>query len=127
MLPQNVVYFLEQAGFDPTKAFDFGVGENALGFCGTMCSWFVMRYVGRRTLYLWGLGIMFSILAIVGFLGIPETSPAIGYVSGALLMLYVFTYDLTVGPVCYCLVAESMHFLILTCWSLRTQVYLDNR
>lgn len=22
-----------------------------------MCSWFVMRHVGRRTLYLWGLGI----------------------------------------------------------------------
>lgn len=102
----NVVYFLEQAGFASTKAFDFGVGENALGFCGTMCSWFVMQHVGRRTLYLWGLGIMFSILALVGFLGIPEPSPAIGYVSGALLMLYVFTYDITVGPVCYCLVSE---------------------
>jgi SP family general alpha glucoside:H+ symporter-like MFS transporter len=35
----NVVYFLEQAGFNPTKSFDFGVGENALGFCGTLVSW----------------------------------------------------------------------------------------
>jgi SP family general alpha glucoside:H+ symporter-like MFS transporter len=72
-----------------------------------MCSWFVMRHVGRRTLYLWGLGIMFSILAIVGFMGIPSNPvPALGYVSGVLLMLFVFTYDLTVGPVCYCLVSE---------------------
>jgi MFS transporter, SP family, general alpha glucoside:H+ symporter len=103
----NVVYFLEQAGFDPTKSFDFGVGENALGFCGTMAAWFVMQYVGRRTLYLWGLGIMFSILAIVGFMGIPsDPSVALGWISGGLLMLFVFTYDLTVGPVCYCLVSE---------------------
>ena len=50
---------------------------------------------------------MFSILAIVGFMGIPShPPPAIGYVSGVLLMLFVFTYDLTVGPVCYCLVSE---------------------
>jgi MFS transporter, SP family, general alpha glucoside:H+ symporter len=103
----NVVYFLEQAGFDSTKAFDFGVGENAIGLCGTICSWFVMRRVGRRTLYLFGLGIMFTILMIVGFMGIPSNSPSgIGWASGALLTCFVFTYDITVGPVCYCLVSE---------------------
>lgn len=107
VLPQNAVYFLEQAGFDPAKSFDFGVSESVLSFCGTMCSWFIMRHVGRRTLYIWGLGIMFSILAVVGFLGIPNNpAPVLGYLSGVLLMLFAFTYDLTVGPVCYCLVAE---------------------
>jgi SP family general alpha glucoside:H+ symporter-like MFS transporter len=66
-----------------------------------------MRHIGRRTLYLWGLGIMFVILALVGFLGIPNNPPAaLGYVSGVLLMAFVFTYDITVGPVCYCLVSE---------------------
>jgi SP family general alpha glucoside:H+ symporter-like MFS transporter len=103
----NVVYFLEQAGFNPTKSFDFGVGENALGFCGTLVSWSVMRYVGRRTLYLCGLAIMFTILITVGFMGIPNDGPAVlGWISGGLLMLFVFTYDITVGPVCYCLVSE---------------------
>jgi SP family general alpha glucoside:H+ symporter-like MFS transporter len=103
----NVVYFLEQAGFNPAKSFGFGVGENALGFVGTMCSWFVMRYVGRRTLFLLSLGIMFTILALVGFMGIPPNPPeALGWISGGLLLLFVFTYDLTVGPVCYCLVSE---------------------
>ncbi|KAH8892330.1 putative maltose permease [Thozetella sp. PMI_491] len=102
----NVTYFLEQAGFDPTNAFSFGLGTNGLALLGTLSSWWALRFVGRRTLYLWGLVIMFFILIIVGFLGIPESTPAIGYASGALMMIFVATYDVTVGPVCYCLVAE---------------------
>lgn len=106
----NVVYFLEQAGFNPTKSFDFGVGENALGFCGTLVSWSVMRYVGRRTLYLCGLAIMFTILVTVGFMGIPNDGPAVlGWISGGLLMLFVFTYDITVGPVCYFVLFLRFH------------------
>ncbi len=65
-----------------------------------------MEYVGRRTLYIWGNVVMFVILIIIGFLGIPEPSPAIANASGALLMIFTFTYDITVGPVCYCLVSE---------------------
>lgn len=65
-----------------------------------------MEYVGRRTLYLYGLTIMTVILFIIGFLGIPEPSNAIAYASGALLYLFTFTFDVTVGPVCYCLVSE---------------------
>ncbi|KAH8646807.1 putative maltose permease [Xylariales sp. PMI_506] len=102
----NVVYFLEQAGFAPSNAFSFGLGTNGLALLGTLSSWWALRYVGRRTLYLWGLVIMFIILVTVGFLGIPEPTPAIGYVSGALMMIFVATYDVTVGPVCFCLVAE---------------------
>lgn len=102
----NVTYFLEQAGFDPSKAFDFSLGTNALAFCGTIASWYLMPRFGRRTLYLLGLLVMLSILLAVGFMGIPASSDGLAYASGTLLMLFVFTYDLTVGPVCYCLVAE---------------------
>jgi MFS transporter, SP family, general alpha glucoside:H+ symporter len=72
----------------------------------TSCAWYLLTRIGRRRLYLVGLAIMFSILLIVGCLGIPKPSTTIAYVSVALLMLFVVTYDLTVGPVCYCLVAE---------------------
>ncbi|KAI5462753.1 putative maltose permease [Mariannaea sp. PMI_226] len=102
----NVIYFLQQAGFDPEQSFNFGLGHNAVGFFGTICAWWVMEHVGRRTLYLWGLAIMFIILVIIGFLGIPKSSDSIAYASGALLYVFTFTYDITVGPVCYCLVAE---------------------
>lgn len=103
----NIVYFLQQISFSNTQAFDFGLGVNAIGWCGTVCSWFVMQRVGRRKLFVTGLGIMFAVLMLVGFLGIPShTSPGLSYSSAALLLIFVFTYDLTVGPVTYCLISE---------------------
>ena len=102
----NVTYFLEQAGSDPAKALDFSLGQNALAFCGIVTSWYLMPLFGKRTLYLVGLGSMLSILLAVGFMGIPHHSDGIAYASGSLLMLFVFNYDLTVGPICYCLVSE---------------------
>ncbi|CAK7214463.1 hypothetical protein SBRCBS47491_002151 [Sporothrix bragantina] len=104
----NVVYFLEQAGFDPEKSFDFGVGENAIALVGTVAAWFVIPRLGRRTLFVSGLSIMLTILLAVGFMGIPSIKgkPGLGWASGALMMIFVFSYDMTVGPVCYCLVAE---------------------
>ncbi|RSL68594.1 hypothetical protein CEP54_002662 [Fusarium duplospermum] len=102
----NVIYFLQQAGFDPAKSFDFGIGTQALALAGTIGAWFLLPHVGRRRLYLVGLSVMLVVLVAVGFMGIPARMDAIGYASGALMMVFVVTYDLTVGPVCYCLVAE---------------------
>jgi SP family general alpha glucoside:H+ symporter-like MFS transporter len=102
----NITYFLEQAGFDPAKAFAFGTAENALGFCGTVASWWVMTKFGRRTLFVTGMGMLFCILLIIGFLGIPQVTEAIGYTQAAFLMIYVLTYDLTVGPSVYTIVSE---------------------
>ncbi|KAI5464959.1 general substrate transporter [Mariannaea sp. PMI_226] len=102
----NVIYFLEQAGFDPTKAFSFGLGTNAIAIVGTFASWFILPHVGRRTLYLVGLSVMFTILICVGGMGVPAPQPNLGWASGALMMIYVIVYDMTVGPTCYCLVAE---------------------
>ena len=102
----HIVYFLEQAGLDPAKAFDFGLGTNALALGGVIASWYLMTRLGRRTLYIAGLASLFTILMVVGFMGIPAASSGIGYASGALLMLFIFTYMLTIGPVCYCLALE---------------------
>lgn len=108
----NIVYFLEQAGFAPEKAFDFGVGINAVGFVGTLLSWWIMQYVGRRTLYIAGLSALCVLLFVVGFLAVPSfaagssQSNAVGYASGALLVVWIFVYDISVGPVCYSIVAE---------------------
>ncbi len=102
----NITYFLEAGGFAPSKAFDFGIGETCLGFCGTVLSWFVMPYVGRRRLYQTGLSVMFTVLLLVGFMGIPKPASGLNWASAACLMIFVFTYDLTVGPICYCLVSE---------------------
>lgn len=99
-------YFMIQAGLSDNNAFSLGVGVSAMGFCGTVGSWFLMPHFGRRTLYLWGQVVMFIILMVLGGLGIPALSSNIGWASGALILILTFTYDFTVGPVCYSLVAE---------------------
>jgi len=99
-------YFMEQAGLTPNNAYSLGVGQSAMGFCGTVLSWFLMPHFGRRTLYLWGQAGMFVILMIIGGLGVPGLSTSIGWASGALILILTFVYDFTVGPVCYSLVAE---------------------
>jgi len=85
-----------------------GMGQYALGAVGTMSSWWLMNWVGRRTLYCWGLAILTGLLLVVGGLGVPkmvENGP-LGWGVGACILIYTFVYDLTIGPVCYSLVAE---------------------
>ncbi|KPI45965.1 Maltose permease MAL31 [Cyphellophora attinorum] len=99
-------YFMLQAGLDTPDAYSLGVGQSAMGFAGTVASWFLMPHFGRRTLYLWGQVAMFIILVIIGGLGIPQLASGTGWATGALILVLTFAYDITVGPVCYSLVAE---------------------
>jgi SP family general alpha glucoside:H+ symporter-like MFS transporter len=99
-------YFMEQAGLSPNNAYSLGVGQSAMGFCGTVLSWFLMPHFGRRTLYIWGQVVMFIVLMVIGGLGVPTLSTSVGWASGALILILTFVYDFTVGPVCYSLVAE---------------------
>ena len=99
--------FYEQAGLNDAYSFDFQMGQYALGAIGTIFSWFLMAQFGRRTLYLWGLVILLSTLLIIGFVGIaPKSNTSAPWVIGSFLLIFTFVYDATIGPVCYCLVAE---------------------
>lgn len=100
-------YFFQNAGLDTSNAFSMSLGIYAIGAVGVFVSWWLMPRVGRRTLYVWGLIVMFAILLIIGFLGIaPEGNSSVQWAIGAMLIIFTFVYDASVGPVCYCLVAE---------------------
>lgn len=66
----------------------------------------MIPHIGRRTLYLWGLSWILGIFIGIGGLGIPTISTALAWGIGGLLLLSVFIYDATVGPVAYSLVSE---------------------
>lgn len=100
-------YFLEQAGFSDSRAFDLSIGQYAIGLFGTFSSWILMRPFGRRSIYLGGLTIMSSLLLIIGFMGLAKSdNKGALWAIGAMLLVYTLVYDMTIGPVCYCLVTE---------------------
>jgi SP family general alpha glucoside:H+ symporter-like MFS transporter len=100
-------YFYEQAGLSKDNAFTMSMAQFALGAVGTVCSWVLMQWFGRRSLYIGGQIIMSAVLLIIGFLGIiSRGNTGAQWAVGSLLLIYTFTYDATVGPVCYSLVAE---------------------
>ncbi|PWN22107.1 general substrate transporter [Microstroma glucosiphilum] len=97
--PMNsfAVVFLQQAGVDERRSFDFGVGINAMFLVGTLLSWTYLSRLGRKTIYLIGLTIMAVIALLVGVLGVVPHSDAVALGAGALC---------TIGPLCYTIIAE---------------------
>lgn len=70
-----------------------------------MGSWFLMQKLGRRTIHFSGACTLFVLLMIVGscsFAGNDASNWAIG----AILIVFVFVYDFTIGPVTYSIIAE---------------------
>lgn len=66
-----------------------------------MSSWALMRWFGRRSLYLFGLVFMVIALLVIGGMGcIPSTNTSAQAAIGAMLLIYTAVYDSTVGPVC---------------------------
>jgi MFS transporter, SP family, general alpha glucoside:H+ symporter len=100
-------YFYQQAGMAIDNSFSMSLGQYAIGAVGTMSSWFLMQYFGRRTLYLSGQVAMTILLGIIGFVALAgKENVGAQWAIGSMLLIYTFTYDCTVGPVCYSLVAE---------------------
>ena len=98
------------------NSFSMSLGQYGIGAVGTVMSWFLMGWFGRRTLYLSGQLAMCLVLLVVGctaFAG--KSNVAAQWAIGSMILVYTFTYDSTVGPVCYSLVAE------LTSTRLRTK------
>ncbi|GAB7363749.1 hypothetical protein MBLNU230_g4317t1 [Neophaeotheca triangularis] len=103
------VYFFETAGLDGSNSFSLNLGLKALGFIGTVLSWFLMTRIGRRTAYLMGCTSLMMLLFLIGVLDtVKENSnnTAATWAQCVLMMLCNIVYDTTVGPFCYVLLAE---------------------
>ncbi|KPM36170.1 Maltose permease MAL31 [Neonectria ditissima] len=98
-------YFLKQAGMDPSNSFSLSMAQYALGMVGTFGSWFLMAKVGRRTIHFSGVCCQFLLLIIVGSLSFSNNNSSV-WAIGAILIVFTFVYDFTVGPVTYSLISE---------------------
>ncbi|KAI3398894.1 hypothetical protein diail_8403 [Diaporthe ilicicola] len=98
-------YFMTQAGMDTVHTFDLSLAQMALGLIGTAGSWFLMSRVGRRTIHLCGVSVLLGVLLIIGCISFARTNASL-WATGAMLIIFTFFYDFTVGPVTYSLISE---------------------
>lgn len=99
-------YFYEQAGLSSANSFDMTMGQFGLGAIGVFIAWGLIPWFGRRTLFLVGLGLLCAFLLIIGVISIAHQTEATAWAIGSMLIIYTFVYDVTIGPLCYSLVAE---------------------
>lgn len=91
-------FFFTSAGMATKNAFSLGLGATGMAWVGTVLSWWLLSYFGRRTIYVTGAGILSAILLIIGILAVSMGENAL-WPSGGLCLLWLFTYSLTIGPV----------------------------
>ncbi|KAL7784030.1 putative MFS alpha-glucoside transporter [Trichoderma afarasin] len=100
------VVFLEAAGFSELQAFDLNISLSACYIVGGIICWFMFPHVGRATIYMGGLALMFCCLIAIGGLGFTSGKGA-EMAIGILLVFSTLINMITVGPACYPIVAET--------------------
>ncbi|KAF4944480.1 hypothetical protein FGADI_12656 [Fusarium gaditjirri] len=91
-------FFFVQAGLPESISFRMSVGGLGIASVGTIISWWLLP-LGRRTLYLWGLGLLTAVLMIVGFTSVGAgDSQAGNYAQASMMLIWLGVYYMTVGP-----------------------------
>ncbi|CAG7995316.1 unnamed protein product [Penicillium salamii] len=94
------------AGLPTSRSFDMGVGVTAVGVVGNICSWWVINTIGRRSLFP-GMVVLTIIVFIIGILDVvPNYNSSIAWGQSALIIIWNFFYDLTLGPLGYVICGE---------------------
>ena len=107
----NSTYFFQQVGLNTSETYKLNVGGTAMALFGTIVSWFcIMPYVGRRTIYIWGMSTMAIILYVIGFLNIDTGNQSVATAQAVLTLIWTFVFQLSVGQ----LVSLASHSISLS-------------
>jgi SP family general alpha glucoside:H+ symporter-like MFS transporter len=99
-------YFFEQAGMSDSDAYKLGLGGTAIAFVGTVLSWFLMKQVGRRHIYLGGMSLIVIYLFLIGVLTTAKHNTSVQWAQSALTIIWLFTFSLSIGPQGWTIPAE---------------------
>ncbi|KAJ4263338.1 hypothetical protein NW762_006156 [Fusarium torreyae] len=90
-------YFFVQAGLPESISFRMSVGGLGIASVGTIISWWLLAPFGRRTLYLWGLGLLSAVLMTVGFISVGAGNSQGGnYAQAGMMLAWLGVYYMTV-------------------------------
>ncbi|KAK0670644.1 hypothetical protein QBC41DRAFT_301368 [Cercophora samala] len=95
----------ENSGLNSDQSLSVNMALPAAGLIGTLASWWLMAYMGRRSIYFYGLIVMALLLVACGGASYAPENVS-GWAAGGVLTVYTMVYDLTVGPICYSIVSE---------------------
>lgn len=102
------VVFLQSAGFSEVQSFNVNISLSACYIIGGLICWLLFPRFGRATIYMTGLTVMFVLLVIIGGLGFAsDANNSAQLAIGVLLVVNTLANMISVGPVCYPIVAET--------------------
>ncbi|RDL36806.1 General substrate transporter [Venustampulla echinocandica] len=99
------IYYIQLGGFSDSMSFKLQITQQVCSTIGNIMSWFVIDSVGRRNLTLWGSISLMVILMVCGgcaAVGSVGTTKA----AVALLLLYCWLYNLTIGATAFTILCE---------------------
>jgi MFS transporter, SP family, general alpha glucoside:H+ symporter len=98
-------YYLQLAGYSTQESFKLAIVQQVLSMLGNITSWFIIDKVGRRNISVWGLALLTILLFVTGGLAAKGTP---GCIQGtvALLWLYAYLYNATIGATAYTALSE---------------------
>lgn len=100
------VVFLQSAGFSEIQAFNLNISLSACYIVGGVICWFLFPHFGRATIYMSGMSFMFLCCVTIGGLGFASgKGPELAV--GVILVISTLCNMITIGPVCYPIVAET--------------------
>lgn len=87
------IQFLQTAGIGTDLSFSLNMVLNSMFVIGTFFSWILLTYFGRRTIYMFGMGVMSLVLWVIGGLGFIKDGDSrfvtVTYTIGSLLIVRV--------------------------------------
>lgn len=100
-------YFFQQAGMSTDDAYKVAVASPALAFVGTVSSWLLLTYFGRRTIYLYGIASLTITLGLIALVSVLSSSETAIWAQAGLCLVWQLLYSLSLGPITYAIISET--------------------
>ncbi|KAL9083009.1 MAG: hypothetical protein Q9159_006028 [Coniocarpon cinnabarinum] len=100
--------FFELAGLNTEQAFNMGVAFFVAGLVGSILSWIIMGFAGRRAIYLHGLAVLAVLQFVIGISASSSyaTSKATAWTQCLLMLIWNLVYNISIGPICFVILCE---------------------
>ena len=103
----SATYFWEQVGLPAQTTYNLNIVGTSVALIAATCSWlFLMPNLGRRTIYMGGVGCMATTLFIIGILNTWVDRRSVGLAQAVMTVIWKLFFQLSVGQLGWAIPAE---------------------